>query len=474
MSKVNGFATMMCKCVRELHVISCVVLVVVCAPCVYAGDEYAPSLFDLQQAAINNNPNLVSDKISQTVAKEEVEIASSRWRPSVSLYTSKSYSGGDERYGNTIAPKKERKEEGAIGLSVSQTLYDRTIGLDVDQAQLKQQVSQLKVDDTQSRVTNRVVALFLDALALNTELNLLNEQLAFVSEQQKLTEKSYDVGSVPITDALDAKAKYARIDAQKQALEWKLEAKKSEIKTITSLPFSAKAYPTGSDVLPDMNGKDMDYWLALYQTNNRERKAGELESQIAEIEHKKMMKQRSPKIKLSLDQKYNFKPWNDNHFKTYEDNKREWSASLRMEIPFFGSEVSKARERKALALYELKKAQVDAATEQSTVKLQQAYYRVLANKAEHKGLFIALQSAEQALASNQLGYKVGMRINTEVLDAQRKRYQVNKERLIKWYDTWRSYFELQQLAGNLGAEQLQQIDSALRSVTLNEETDVGS
>lgn len=478
MKKTNMPTQRAVKRTCVLHIINRVIpvalLSLVYVPHVYAEEALSPSLFELQQAAMRNNPNLASDKINQMVAKEDVDIAVSRWHPSVSFFTSKSYAGGDGKFDNTSAPEKERKEEGAIGLNLSQTLYDRTLSLDLEQARLRQQVSQLKVDDTQSQVTNRVVALFLDALALNTELNLLDEQLAFVSEQQKLTEESYYVGTVPITDALDSKAKYARIQAQKQALKWKLEAKKSEIKTITSLPFSAKAYPTGSDVLPDMNGKDMGYWLDLHATNNHQRKANELESQIAEIDHKKLKRKYSPKIKLSLEQKYNFKPWNDNHLKTYEDNKREWRADLRLEIPLFGSDVNQARERKALALYELKKAQANISTEQSIVKLQQAYYRLLANKAEHEGLFIALQSAEKALQSNKLGYKVGMRINTEVLDAQRKLYQVNKERLIKWYDAWRSYFELQQLAGNLGAEQLKQIDSALRAVTLDEVTDVSS
>lgn len=186
------------------------------------------------------------------------------------------------------------------------------------------------------------------------------------------------------------------------------------------------------------------------------------EYQIAKLDTKKQDYQYYPKVQLVVDNNRNLKPFTDAGLKTYSSNKSEWSAGIQLNMNLYNANTNSAQTSKTRAEENLKYQNFLVAKQKQSVELNRTFYQILASIAEYQGLYAADQSARTALSANQLGYQVGMRTNVDVLEAQTKVYEANRDKLIAWYDSWKNYIKLNQIAGTLTPQQLMQIDSLLR------------
>jgi outer membrane protein len=77
----------------------------------------------------------------------------------------------------------------------------------------------------------------------------------------------------------------------------------------------------------------------------------------------------------------------------------------------------------------------------------------------------ALQAAEDssrlALEANQLGYKVGVRINIDVLNSQSQLYQTQRDLAQARYNVLLGALKLRQANGTLKPEDLQSVNALL-------------
>ena len=73
----------------------------------------------------------------------------------------------------------------------------------------------------------------------------------------------------------------------------------------------------------------------------------------------------------------------------------------------------------------------------------------------------ALVSSQSALASNRLGYEVGVRINIDVLNAQQQLFQTRRDLALARYNTITNQLRLKAAAGSLRVEDLDEVNRAL-------------
>jgi outer membrane protein len=78
-----------------------------------------------------------------------------------------------------------------------------------------------------------------------------------------------------------------------------------------------------------------------------------------------------------------------------------------------------------------------------------------------KALEAAEVSSKSALESNKLGYQVGVRINIDVLNAQRQLYATQKDLSKARYDTIMNGLRLKAAAGTLKVADLQPVNALL-------------
>ena len=86
-----------------------------------------------------------------------------------------------------------------------------------------------------------------------------------------------------------------------------------------------------------------------------------------------------------------------------------------------------------------------------TQTTRQAYYTVQSSAAQVKALEAAEASSQLALEATQLGYRVGIRVNVDVLNAQSQLYQTRRDLSRARYDLLLATLRLRQASGRLVA-----------------------
>lgn len=423
----------------------------------------SPTLAQLQQAALERNPELAVQRAIQDVAGAEVEIAKSQWLPNISANINKYYGQGSGNFTDTNRSSRRVNDSGQVGFRITQNLYNPILNINIEQATLSTQSANFAIEQTYDELTNRIVSLFLDILATQAEIVLLDAQQVAVDEQKKQAQLSFEVGTVSITDVREAEAKYDRINAQQASLRWQIQARQTELFTLTGYKIEPRSYESSIQALPDVAEVDLNSWLGVKDNKNSQLQQSIVDYQIASLENDKLRYKHYPTVQLIVENNRNLGSFsNEGRDNNNNTSKWDWSVGVQAQLALFDTSTHSAQNTKAIATQSQRLETVRVSQQRSNVEMQQTFYQILASNAEYQGLNKANESAETALLANMLGYQVGMRINADVLDAQSKIFEVNRDRLVAWTNSWRNYIRLNQLAGTLTTDQLVQMDTILR------------
>jgi len=109
------------------------------------------------------------------------------------------------------------------------------------------------------------------------------------------------------------------------------------------------------------------------------------------------------------------------------------------------------------------KARTDAEGIHNTVVLgtRTAFLGAQTQRSQVQALEAAESSSKLALDATQLGYKVGVKVNLDVLNAQSQLYSTQRDLAAARYNYLVSTLRLRQTAGNLTGNDLLPIDALL-------------
>ncbi|MBC7858699.1 MAG: TolC family protein, partial [Burkholderiaceae bacterium] len=130
-------------------------------------------------------------------------------------------------------------------------------------------------------------------------------------------------------------------------------------------------------------------------------------------------------------------------------------------VPLFAGFGVNSRVREAIALEDRARNDLESARRAASQGARQAYLGVNSGLAQVRALQAAEVSSKSALESNQLGYQVGVRINIDVLNAQRQLFATQKDLSRARYDTLMSGLRLKAAAGTLGEADLAPVNELL-------------
>ena len=104
-------------------------------------------------------------------------------------------------------------------------------------------------------------------------------------------------------------------------------------------------------------------------------------------------------------------------------------------IPIFSGFAVTSKVRESIALENKARNDLETARRTAAQGARQAFLGVNSGLAQVKALEAAEVSSKSALESNQLGYQVGVRINIDVLNAQKQLFSTQKDLSKARYDT---------------------------------------
>ncbi|MEJ7805867.1 MAG: TolC family protein, partial [Telluria sp.] len=137
------------------------------------------------------------------------------------------------------------------------------------------------------------------------------------------------------------------------------------------------------------------------------------------------------------------------------------SIGIAYSVPLFNGFAVTSRVRESIALEDKARNDLLATRRNAAQGARQAFLGVNSGLAQVRALQAAEVSSTSALDSNKLGYQVGVRINIDVLNAQRQLYLTRRDLSRARYDTIMNGLRLKAAAGSLREADLVPVNSLL-------------
>jgi outer membrane protein len=140
---------------------------------------------------------------------------------------------------------------------------------------------------------------------------------------------------------------------------------------------------------------------------------------------------------------------------------RSGSVGVELNWPIYTGGAAQNRVKETGALAQRSRDELDNARRTVAQNTRLAFFTVQSGEALVKALEAAEASSRLSLEATQLGYKVGVRVNIDVLNAQTQLFQTQRDLFKSRYDVLVGSLRLRQASGQLRPGDLQAVNSLL-------------
>lgn len=420
------------------------------------GAASAQSLAEMLSTALSADPAVAAAAAQLRASDERVVQAKAGFGPSAQVTASHVETRYHEAPSFALRPFHAKQ----LAVQVTQPVLRTALfpALDASKAQLEQ--AQALVAQARAESAQRLVEAGFDLLKARDTLSFAQAQRAATLEQLAQARRSFQVGTVAVTDVRDAEAKADAVAAQITAAEAELELRQQLLAEVAGQPaptFASRAL--ASDRLPPLEAPSVHAWLADAQAGNLQVRQAQQALVAAEAEVRKAWHAHAPTADLTLS----YTMASDTGTPTTLLPKRANSTAVGVQvtIPLFASGATSSRVAETMALRDKAQAELEAAKRNVVIGVRQAFSNALSAIGQARGLETAVRSQEIALRANRRGYEVGLKVNAEVLTSQSQLFEARRDLSRARYDAWLNFAKLKAQAGRLDEVDLAEIDAVL-------------
>ena len=342
-------------------------------------------------------------------------------------------------------------------LALSQPLFRWANWQAYEQSKLQQAITEAQFAQAQQDLITRVSQAYFDVLAAQDTLESTRAQKSATTEQLASAKRNFEVGTQTITDTHEAQAAYDLVVAQEFAAMNDLENKKSALQAIIGTAPAALAPLKTGVALASPQPAAIEPWVSSAENQNY----GVVVSQLA-LESAKRDIQRNraghyPTLDLVASSFHNKVSGQSTQSGSTNNN----TVGLQWSVPIFSGFAVTSKVRESIALEDKARNDLEATRRNAALAARQSYLGVNSGLAQVKALEAAEISSQSALDSNKLGYQVGVRINIDVLNAQRQLYSTRRDLSRARYDTIVNGLRLKAASGSLREADLIPVNNLL-------------
>lgn len=411
-----------------------------------SGNAYAQNIFEALSQAYETNPTLQAQRAYLRAIDENVAIAKSGYRPTVSL--NGTYADNNTDVKNSVGnPDGDRYSYSA---KISQPLFNglQTINSvkSADSMVLSEQNNLYNVEQTVFIVASTA---YLDVVQNKAIVDLQKNNEKLLKKRLDETVQRFNVGEVTRTDVSQARARYARAKADRISSEGTLEASKAVYaKIIGVAPVDVKA-PEGEidKFLPKTPEEALEYAKAHNYSIRQAKNYFDSKDYDVKTNTGALLPQVSLDGVASRTRNYT-----DNISGVKEQDDLEWSVN--MSIPLYEGGETRAKIRQSKYQKWQAQEQVLEAERLVTSNVTSAWEYMVANKAMITSIKEQVRANEIALDGVQKEEALGNRTILDVLDAYQELLNSNVEEVKARRNYYVSAMTLLQAMGRLTARDL--------------------
>ncbi|WP_348693946.1 TolC family outer membrane protein [Duganella fentianensis] len=419
-------------------------------------EAQAADLIQIYQQALANDATYASARSSLSAGQERIIQGRAGLLPSISASGSNLRNSGDVTAPNILGIRTKNDTDyhsNAYTVSLTQPLFNWANWESYQQSKLATATAEASFAQAQQDLITRVAQAYFDVLTAQDNLTSTRAQKVATTEQLASAKRNFEVGTQTITDTHEAQAAYDLVVAAEYAAINDLDNKRAALQVIIGqMPGELAPLRTGVTITPPSPAA-MEPWVSSAETQNYGVVAANLNVEIAKREISRNRASHMPTLNLVASSSHQ----NQTAGQTVNNN----AIGVSWSVPIFSGFAVTSKVRETIALEDKARNDLEATKRAAAQGARAAYLGMNSGLAQVKALEAAEVSSKSSLESNKLGYQVGVRINIDVLNAQKLLYSTQKDLSKARYDTIVNGLRLKSAAGSLKEEDLATINAML-------------
>ena len=421
----------------------------------------AENLADVYELALKNDPLLKAAEATYRAGKENRVQGIAGLLPTLSV-------GGSTNWNEYRVEEQliDQYNSNSYLASLNQPIFRLDKWFQFERGTALSEAASAEFAYQQQETMIRVASAYFNVLNSIDSLNAARAEEKAIGRQKDLAKKRFDVGLAAITEVQETQAAYDLTVVSRIAREAQLDSAQESLTSIVGRDIKLLS-PLIDDFeisLPDP--LDRESWVSLGLENNFQLKAAKLQRDAAQASARSTASNHLPQVDLvgrvskSTSKQGKFGGFIQNPLFGVEQDTRQYSIQFNLPL-YAGGAISSAR-RQAYANYDRSKEQAIFA-ERSTVRdVRSNHFGVQTQVANVTARKQALASAESALEATQIGYEVGTRNTVDLLDAQKRLFQAQRDYASSRYEYIISMLRLKASVGSLSPDDLMNISSQMK------------
>ena len=338
------------------------------------------------------------------------------------------------------------------------TLFNNGNTATVQQARKTLESAQADLSAAEQDLMVRLSQAYFDVLASMDALATTRASKAAITEQLASARRNFEVGTATITDAREAQARFDLVTAQEIAAENDLRTKSIALDQLVGRSGVAPRPLPSTAALPSTEPADAEAWVGLALGAHPSVRKATLGLDIARLESVKAQAAALPTVDAtgaySVNKAYGSRPITAGQVSAA-------TLGVQLNWTLYNGGATPNRVREAAELEIKSRNDLDAARRAVSQSTRQAYFAVQSGSAQVKALEAAEASSRLALEATQVGYRVGVRVNLDVLNAQTQLFQTRRDLAKARYDVLMGGLKLRLASGQLKVEDLAGVSGLL-------------
>lgn len=434
---------------------------------VAASASYADTLQDVYRQALDNDHQIKADEAAFLAGKEAVNIGRAGLLPNVTAQASYSKTKTDSvgalfTGGPSLTTGIERENE-AYSATLTQPLFNMAAwyGYQQGKAQTKQAEAQFAA--AQQSLIVRVVEAYLNALQAIDSLNTSKAEQKALSHQLEQTKQRFEVGLAAITDVHEAQAAYDSATATTLEAQGNVGIQFEAIEVLTGKQTDSISPLADDFPISNPTPVKRSDWVSFALKNNYSLKLAKANAESAHEGAKSAKAGHYPTISGSI------------RYSDYDDTNTDITSqgatvasdsrsvdgttfSVSLDIPIYSGGGTSARRRQAYQQSMQAQELLNKAQRDTIQQARSAHLQVVTGVAQVKAQKQALKSNNSAQEATQAGYEVGTRNIVDVLQAQQRLYNAQRNYDNSRYGYILNNLRLKEVAGTLSPNDIDGIE----------------
>ena len=417
-------------------------------------------LFDLYQEARVSDTSYAAARALWAAAQERIPQARAGLLPLASLSASAQHNDRSTRFRDTTLPRTSADfASTSLSLSVTQPIYRSQNAVVYQQAitQVAQADAQLAL--AAQDLLLRVAQGYFDVLLAQDGVAFAEAQKTAIAQQLQQAKRNFEVGSATITDTHEAQARYDLTAAQEIAARNDLELRRRALEQVIGRgapPLS----PLGRlFTLKSPAPANMEPWVELARSGNLQVRVRQSGLTLATQEILRTRAEYYPTLDAfaTVSASGNGPAANDR----VRSDTRSTVFGVQLAVPLYQGGAISSRVRESISSEDRARHELEGARRTAEFSAREAFLGITNGSAQVQALEAALVSTQSQLSSTQLGQKIGVRTQVDVLNAQQQLFSARRELAAAKYAYILSLLRLEAAIGELTDDDLMAVNQWL-------------